>query len=281
MNRRSFLGGTAALAAGAAAGVTPAAGADATFQLGCVTYNLLQGMDLETLIATLEKSGLAAVELRTGHKHGVEPSIGPAQRTAVRERFQKSKIKLLSYGTTCEFQSPDAAERRRQVDIGKSFVDLAKDTGAMGVKVRPNGLPNGVPYETTIKNIAGGLRELGDYGQSKGIEIWMEVHGSKTQEPKTASEILRTAGHKNVGACWNSNPTDVVDGSVKQTFGMLGSFIRSCHINDLYSGYPYKEFFRLLRESGYRRYTLAEVAESKEPERFLLYYKALWQQLNA
>lgn len=262
-------------------GVTPAAGADGSFQLGCVTYNLLQGMDLETLIATLEKSGLAAVELRTGHKHGVEPSIGAAQRTAVRERFQKSKVKLLSYGTTCEFQSADAAERRRQIDIGKSFVDLAKDTGAMGVKVRPNGLPNGVPYETTLQNIGGGLRELGEYGQSKGIEIWMEVHGSKTQEPKTSAEILKTANHKNVGACWNSNPTDVVDGSVKQAFGMLGPLIRSCHINDLHSGYPYKEFFRLLRESGYQRYTLAEVAESKEPDRFLLYYKALWQQLNA
>ena len=36
-----------------------------------------------------------------------------------------------------------------------------------------------------------------------------------------------------------------------------------------------------MRESGYQRYTLAEVGESKEPERFLRYYKALWQQLNA
>jgi hypothetical protein len=41
------------------------------------------------------------------------------------------------------------------------------------------------------------------------------------------------------------------------------------------------EFFRLLRESGYDRYTLAEVPDSKEPERFLKYYKALWLQLTA
>ena len=282
MNRRSFLSSsTAAVAAGALSEATPALAAEGHFQLGSVTYNLLQNMDLETVIRTLEKAGFAAVELRTGHKHGVEPSIDAAQRVQVRERFQRSKVKLLSYGSTCEFQSPDEAERRKQIDIGKSFVDLAKDTGAIAVKVRPNGLPAGVPLETTIRNISGGLHELGDYGQSKGIEIWMEVHGTKTQEFPLASQILRTADHKNVGACWNSNPTDVVDGSVKQAFAALGSFIRNCHITELTSGYPYKEFFRLLRESGYQRYTLAEVAESKEPDRFMLYYKALWEQLSA
>lgn len=282
MNRRSFLASsTAAVTAAALSETTPAIAAEGHFQLGSVTYNLLQNMDLETCIKTLEKAGFAAIELRTGHKHGVEPSLDAAARAAVRERFQKTKVKLLSYGSTCEFQSPDEAERRKQIDIGKSFVDLAKDTGAIAVKVRPNGLPAGIPLETTIKNISGGLHELADYGQSKGIEIWMEVHGAKTQEFPLASQILRAADHKNVGACWNSNPTDVVDGSVKQAFAALGTFIRNCHITELTSGYPYREFFRLLRDSGYQRYTLAEVNESREPDRFMLYYRALWEQLNS
>lgn len=283
MNRRSFIASstTAAVAAATLSDVTPATAAEGHFQLGSVTYNLLQNMDLETCIKTLEKAGFAAIELRTGHKHGVEPSLDAAARAQVKERFARSKVKLLSYGSTCEFESPDEAVRREQINIGKGFVDLAKDTGAIAVKVRPNGLPAGVPVETTVKNIAGGLHELGDYGQSKGIEIWMEVHGSKTQEFPLASQILRTADHKNVGACWNSNPTDVVDGSVKQAFAALGQYIRNCHITELTSGYPYKEFFTLLRQSGYSRYTLAEVAESKEPDRFMLYYKALWEQLNS
>ncbi len=276
MNRRSFIA-----LSGAVAAPVPSFSAAAGFQLGCVTYNLLRDMDLETLIKTLESAGLAAVELRTGHKHGVEPALTAEQRASVRERFQRSKIRLLSYGTTCEFQSPDEAVRREQIDLGKSFVDLAHDTGALGVKVRPNGLPAGVPYATTIRNIAGGLRELGTYAQSKGVEIWMEVHGRQTQEPKTSAEILHTANHSNVGACWNSNPTDVADGTVRQSFALLGPFVRSVHINELYTGYPYRELFGLLRKSGYSRYTLAEVAESKEPERFLRYYKALWQELNS
>ena len=275
MHRRTFL--TVPAAALAAAQTAPAQN---QFQLGCVTYNMLKDMDLETIIGTLEAAGLAAVELRTGHAHGVEPSIGPEERSRVRARFERSKVRLLSYGSTCEFESPDPAERRRQVETGKSFVDLARDTGAIGVKVRPNGFPAGVPHETTIKNIAAGLHELADYAAAKNIEIWMEVHGRETQEPKISAAILHSADHKNLGACWNSNPTDVKDGSVAQSFRLLQPFIRNAHINELYSSYPWREFFHLLRESGYKRYTLAEVAGNPQPERFLRYYKALWRELN-
>ena len=87
---------------------------------------------------------------------------------------------------------------------------------------------------------------------------------------------------KNVGACWNSNPTDVVDGSVKQAFDALGTV----HPQLPHHGADErlildKEFFGLLRDAGYSRYTLAEVAESKEPDRFMPYYRKLWEQLSA
>ena len=279
MKRRSFFALPAALCALPEAEAAPAAARP--FQLGCVTYNVLKDMDLDTAIKTLETAGFGAIELRTEHKHGVEPTIGPAERAKVKERFAASKVKLVSYGSTCEFQSLDDAARRKQIDLAKAWVDLAKDTGAVGVKVRPNGVPNGAELAPTIKRIGAGLREVGEYGQSKGVEIWMEVHGRTTQEPKNAADILAAAGHPNVGACWNSNPTDVANGSVKAAFDLLGKQIRSVHINELSNDYPWREFFGLLRKSGYKRWTLCEVADSKDPARFLAYYRALWEALTA
>src|SRR3569833_1988084 len=206
MNRRSFFTSTKRASAAAAAGTlvteSTALAAERQKQQNSVTYNLLQNMDLETCSKTLEMAGFAASELRTGHKHGVEPGISQEERAKVRERFTQTKVKLLSYGSTCEFESPDEAVRRENIETAKKFVDLAKDTGAIAVKVRPNGLPKDVPLDTTVKNISTSLHEVGDYGQSKGIEIWMEVHGSKTQEFPLASRILHEADHKNVGACW-------------------------------------------------------------------------------
>jgi sugar phosphate isomerase/epimerase len=279
MKRRSFFALPAALCALPEA--EAAAPAVRPFQLGCVTYNVLKDMDLDTAIKTLETAGFGVIELRTEHKHGVEPTLNPTERAKVKERFAASKIKLVSYGTTCEFQSLDDGARQKQIDLAKAWIDLAKDTGAVGVKVRPNGLPRGAALDATIKRIGAGLKEVGEYGQSKGIEIWMEVHGATTQEPKNAAAILAAAGHPNVFACWNSNPTDVANGSVKVAFDLLGRRIRSCHINELTNDYPWKEFFGLLKASGYKRWTLCEVAESKEPARFLQYYRALWEQLTA
>lgn len=248
--------------------------------LGAVTYNVLKDWDLETIIKNLEAAGFEAVELRTGHKHGVEPSLDAAGRERVKARFARTKVRLLSYGSTSEFHSPDAGERHKQVESGKQFVDLAHDTGAWGVKVRPNGFPKEVSRETTIKNIAGALRELGDYGQGKGVEIWMEVHGRDTQVPTAAAAIMKATGHSNVGVCWNSNPTDVVNGSVKESFDLLKKHIRNCHITELSSGYPYRELFALLQQNKYDRYTLCESQESKEPERYLRNYQALWTELK-
>jgi len=248
--------------------------------LGAVTYQVLQAMDLETVIRTLEATGFEAVELRTGHKHGVEPSLSAEERERVKTRFEHSKVRLLSFGTTCEFQSADAAERRRQIDLAKQFVELAHDTGAWGIKVRPNGLSKGVSKETTIQNIAAGLREVGEHAYGYGVEVWLEVHGPETQLPANAAEIMRATNHKNVGLCWNSNPTDVVNGSVKASFDLLRPWLVSCHINELVSGYPYRELFALMRQTKYDRWTLCEAPESKEPERFLKYYRALWERLQ-
>ncbi len=249
-------------------------------KLGCVTYNLLKDWDVDTIIKNLEAAGFEAVELRTTHKHGVEPSLSKAERSAVAAKFSNSRIRLVSYGSVAEFHSPDDAVRRKHVADAKQFIELAHDTGAWGVKVRPNGMPEGVPEGTTIGRIAESLRELGDYGARYGVEIWVEVHGKITQNPPVSAAIMRATKHPQVGLCWNSNPTDIVNGSIRQSFDLLKPWIKSVHINELTGPYPYRELFRLLRDMKYERYTLCEATESKEPERFLRWYSALWRELQ-
>ncbi|MEJ7607182.1 MAG: TIM barrel protein [Bryobacteraceae bacterium] len=283
MNRRLFLAGSGLAAVGSTASMQAPSksGAGPGFHLGAVTYNTLKDFDVPTIIRVLQEASFEAVELRTTHKHGVEPSLGAQERLAVRRRFEQSRIRLVSYGTTCRFQSPDPAERNRQLEVAKQFVDLAHDTGAIGIKIQPMGFPEGVPIPTTIQNFGASLHQLGDYGLSKGVEIWVEVHGRGTSDPPNTAAILTAAAHKNVGVCWNSNDTDVVNGSVKASFELLKPWLMSVHINELADErYPWRELFTLLKNAKYNRYTFAEVAESKEPERFLRWYRALWTELN-
>jgi hypothetical protein len=110
------------------------------------------------------------------------------------------------------------------------------------------------------------------------VEIRVEVHGAITQELPHFARIMAYADHPNVHACWNSNPTDVVDGSVKSGFSPIAGRIREVHLRDLFDAtYPWRELFALLAARGYDGYTLAEIPESSDPERVLRYFKALWQ----
>jgi sugar phosphate isomerase/epimerase len=281
--RRDVLGSGLAVVA-ACAGLAARAGfrpaePDRPFHLGLVTYNAARDWDLDTILAVCQEVGLEGVEFRTTHRHGVEPSLDAGQRASVRDRCRKAGLLQVSLGTTCEFHSPDAAEVRRNVEECTRFVTLAHDIGARGVKVRPNGLPPGVPRERTVAQIGRALAECGASAGELGVEIWMEVHGRDTQVPASARAIMDACGHPNVGVTWNSNPTDVVSGSIRPSFDLLRPFIRCCHISDLWSDYPYAELFALLTASGYDRFTLCEYGQpvdAAEGPAFLRRYKERW-----
>lgn len=282
--RRSML--QAAAAVGAASLLHPEArAAKATavpFRLGIVTYNIAAAWDIPTVLKVCKSVGLSPVELRTTHKHGVEPTLSFAQRKEVRQKFADAGIEIWGCGTVCEFHSPDPAVVTKNIETCKQFVQLAADIGGKGVKVRPNGLPKDVPVEKTLEQIGKALVPCGQAAADAGVEIWVEVHGNGTAHPPYIKTIMEHCGHPKVGLTWNSNPQDVKDGSVETYFRMLRPWILSCHINELHSGYPYRELFQLMRTTGYDRVTLAEIQgmpDVANGERLMRYYKALWKEL--
>jgi sugar phosphate isomerase/epimerase len=295
LTRRRFLQTAGALtaaglAARPAAAAAPPAKADAApkFRLGIVTYNIAKSWDVPTILKVCKNVGLAAVELRTTHKHGVEPTLSKDERKEVRQRFADAGVELWGCGTVCEFHSPDPATVQKNIDTCKEFVQLAADVGGKGVKVRPNGLPKEVPVEKTLEQIGKALIPCGKAAADAGLEIWVEVHGTGTAHPPHMKAIMEHCGQPNVGVTWNSNPSDIKDGSVAEYFQLLRPWVKSCHINELYrdaaGAYPYRELFRLMRETGYDRVTLCEVGKDmptpEAGEEMLRYYKALWTELT-
>jgi len=298
IHRRVLLGRTAAaLAATTAIGRTTSAQtasapqaaqpAPRRFKLGLVTYNLAKDWDLPTLIQRCGELGLAAVELRTTHKHGVEITLSKPQRQEVRKRFADSPVILWSLGTTCQYHEPDPAAVQRNIEETRQWAQLAHDLGAKGVKVRPNGLPKDVDQAKTLEQIGRALHTCGQDAADLGVEIWVEVHGGGTCLPANMRKIMDVADHPNVGITWNSNnPCDLIDGSIRPAFALLADKIRSVHINELINGYPYRDLFTLLRQSGYDRYTLMEsqglsTGDPGDALRFARYYAALWDALSS
>ena len=237
-------------------------------RFGLVTYQWGNDWDLPTLLANCEKTGTLGVELRTTHKHGVEPSLNASQRREVKARFADCPVTLVGLGSAEEFHSPDPSKLAASIEATKAFIKLSHDVGGSGVKVRPNDLPEGVPHEKTIEQIGRALNEVGAYGADYGQQIRLEVHGRKTSPLPIIAAIMQVADHPNVAVCWNSNAEDFKGDGLAHNFKLVEKRLgATTHVHDLAGdSYPYAELFALLKAADYEGWILEE-ASSSPPDR--------------
>jgi sugar phosphate isomerase/epimerase len=288
LNRRNFLKavglGLGSLGLQAVSPTSAAAAQAASFlvrrptmHLGLVTYNLAADWDIPTIIKNCEAAKFEGVELRTSHAHKVEVNLSKEQRKQVKQRFADSKVQLMGLGSTFDYHTPDQAKLRKDIEATKEYIILAEDVGATGVKVRPNSFPKEVPQEKTLEQIGHALHEVGDFAHDHGLVIRLEVHGTGTSFPPNAKKILDVADHPSVGACWNSNASDLSGQGWDYNFGLLKAKIFSVHMTDLFQEeYPYRKLLAGLNEVNFKGFCLAEIPASTDPVRVMKYYRALW-----
>lgn len=252
-------------------------------KLGLVTYNLAGDWDCDTLIKRCRATGFEGVELRTTHKHGVEPTLSKAERQAVRAKFADAGITMVGLGTTCEYHSLEPDVVRKHVKDTADWVLLAKDLGINGVKVRPNGVhtDKGIPLEQTLEQIGKACGECAAYAADHGVEIRLEVHGRVTCQVPNTRRIVDVANHPNLKVCWNCNDGETADGSplgsIKPNFDLLKKDIALVHIQDIgVPRYPWQQLVTLLKGINYQGFCLAEIQPIDQPERLMHYYRALW-----
>ncbi len=271
MTRRDFVhtlaaAGMAGIGLEAGGGAARAAESQSGMKFGLVTYLWGKDMNLPTLIDVCEQAGIAGVELRTQHAHGVEPTLSKAERKEVRKRFADSPVTLVGYGSNAEFHSPDPQQVKQNIELAKQYVQLMHDCGGSGVKVKPNSLPKGVSHEKTIEQIGRALNEVAAYGEGFGQQIRVEAHGRGTSALPVMKAIFDVADHPNVGVCWNSNDIDLTGEGLVHNFNLVKDrFGATVHVRELNSdAYPYQQLMDLFREMGYAGWILLEARTNPE-----------------
>jgi sugar phosphate isomerase/epimerase len=262
----------------AAAAALPSFARKSKMKLGTVTYNIAMDWDIPTIIKNCTEAKFEGVELRTSHKHGVEVTLSKAQRAEVKKQFANSPVTLASLGSAFDFHTPDQAKLRKDIEATKEYIVLAHDVGAaVGVKVRPNGLPKEVPEQKTLEQIGRSLRELGEFAQGHGQRVYVEIHGSETSFVPRMKTVMDVANHPQVGVCWNSNQTDLAGDGFEHNFNLVKNKIFSVHMRDLYlEEYPFRKLLTALNDSGYTGFCFAEIPASTDPLRVMKYYRSLW-----
>lgn len=247
-------------------------------RLGMVTYNMGKDMSCEQLIALCKETGLEGVELRTTHAHGVEVTLSDDERKRVRALFEDAGVVIAGLGSAFEYHSADPAVVRENIEGSCEYAKLAADLGCKGIKVRPNGLREDVSVEATIEQIGLALREVGERTEDLGVEIRVECHGKDTSDPRLMRMMMDHANHPLVTICWNSNSVDMDEnGSIARSFALLKNKITHVHITDIgVYQYPWQDLFDRLKAMNYDGWCLAEIQYNEQPERFMKYYRTLY-----
>jgi sugar phosphate isomerase/epimerase len=246
-------------------------------KIGIMTYTIAKDWDIETIIKNLTEARYQTVELRTTHAHKVEVDLNPSQRNDVKKRFKDSPLDVISLASGFQYHSPDVSELKKNIDGTKEYIKLARDVGAVGIRVFGNALPTEVSEEKTEQQIGKALAEVGEYGYNNGVEVRICVHGTKTNRPSVIKKIIDYSQSPHVYVNWNCNPEDTEENGFEANFRLLKDRIRGVHMHELWmDDYPYRQLFQLLSDAGYKGYCNAEIDENQDPVRLLKYYRALF-----
>jgi sugar phosphate isomerase/epimerase len=260
-------------------------------KLGLMTYQIGQSWDIPTIIKNCKETRFAHVQLRTTHKHGVELTLTAPQRADVKQRFIDAGL-AISLASAYQYHDTDPAVLRKNIEGTKQFLQLAKDVGALGVRVFPNGVPDeGRPdREKILEQIGKSVSECASTGNDLGVQLRMEEHGNGTSNIPTVRKILDYANNPHVWIIWNCSPSDHTgqglpkgsEGmSFEAQFNLVKGRIGNVHLRELHTEYPWRQLFSLLNTSGFKGYCDVEVSpESTEPVRFMHNFRALFLALQ-
>jgi sugar phosphate isomerase/epimerase len=241
-------------------------------RLGLMTYTLARDWDIETIIKNCLETKFEHVELRTTHAHGVEVTLSAAERTAVQKRFENAGL-AISLASGFRYNSPDPAVLRKNIDGTKEYILLARDVGALGIRV----FGDNAHDEKSLKQIGESLAEVGEFGYQNGVEIRVCDDGPPISMIKKNIDASKSS---HVYVNWNCPMSDLEGEGFEYNFNSVKNIIRNIHMHELWDGYPWRLFFTLLSKSGYKGYCDAEVPANADPIRFMKYYRTLFLALQ-
>ncbi|NLO03410.1 MAG: TIM barrel protein [Bacteroidales bacterium] len=227
-------------------------------RLGLVTYLWAKDWDIPTIIKNCTESAICGVELRVEHAHGVTLDLTKSEREEVRKQFADSPVEIVGMGTNEQYDWPDQDMLRNSIETTKKWLQLSKDIGGSGVKVKPNQFHEGIPHDQTLEQIGKALDELGRHALDIGQQIRLEVHGRGTQELPNIKKIMDQVTNNGSTVCWNSNPEDLIGQGLEYNFNLVKDrFGDICHVRELNEGdYPYQQLMDMFVGIDYKGWIL-------------------------
>lgn len=223
--------------------------------------------DYDEILDAAHKCGIDGVEVRLigqnqlfGHDDADIPMIA--------EAFRNKGVRITDIGTSVCIVDYE----KDKIDTFCHCLDIAKAVGAFGVRIFLANFLEKFSESAfySYDGIVKALREVCRYGESVGVEVWVETH-NEFSEGKVLKKLAEDVGYDNLKFIWDIiHPLERGE-SARDTMKYIGDRIAHVHIKDgckkenpdlinyLYTELgkgevPIKEMVGLLEENGYDGY---------------------------
>ena len=198
--------------------------------LGCPDW------DFKKITDFAAQNGYTAIEIRGILREMDLPKceiFSTAEKRSATMRLMKDKgLKFINLGSSANMHIAEAAERKKNLDDARRFIDLAHQIDCPFIRVFPNSLPKNRDKNETLDLIATGLLELGEYAKESHVSVLMETHGELVRT-EDLEKVMQSAKNERTGLVWDvTNMWTITKESPVEVYKRLKKYIRHTHIKD-------------------------------------------------
>ena len=160
------------------------------------------------------------------------PEFSKDQISTTMRMMNDHNLRFVDLGSGATLHFPESAERRKNMDEGKRFIDLAHELNCPYIRVFPNNFLKERSKEETMDLMAKGLLELGDHAKKSDVMVLAETHADLIVIDDLV-KVMKAAEHEKVGLVWDvTNMWIKTKEPVSLVYEKLKKDIRHTHIKN-------------------------------------------------
>jgi sugar phosphate isomerase/epimerase len=231
----------------------------------------LPGMDLTDFAAeVVKKFNVRNIEPHSRHFR----SLDSAYLAGFRQALEKAGVKVVDIAVDGpdSIYDTDPATRKKAIDYGKKWVDVAVAIGSPSIRTHIQGSPHSVP---DVQRTAQNLREVVEYGAGKNVVINLENDDLVSEDAFFLVKVIEAVDHPYLHALpdfANSMLSGNADFNYRALQAMFQHAYCICHVKDGEDGddgkfvsVDLKKSFDILKACGYRGYCSMEFDAKGDP----------------
>ena len=195
--------------------------------LGCPQW------ELDRIAQAARDYGYAAIELRAiGGDLDLlnRPEFQPGKVETTRRWLADQTLSVCCVDSSCAFDSRDADERGKQVEVAVRHCELAAKLGVPLIRIFPDKIQMGATRSETRDNIATSLREVARRALG-GVRVGLETHGDFARGHQ-AAEIMSLVDHQSVAVIWDVANSLAAGDSIEEAGREVAPYLAHVHLRD-------------------------------------------------